>query len=72
MNAADVVGVVGYIYFGDTICNSCADGDEELLDDVEHGDCEEGSVIFAQEDGWEEMVCDSCGETLGDVEGVGT
>jgi hypothetical protein len=53
--------VVGYTCDGEIFCISCA-GDEVEEDESE--------PIFAQNEDWEEMVCDFCGDTLGDVEGV--
>lgn len=68
MNASDVVG---YIFRFEVCCNSCFDGDEDLeLALVSDENDDEANPIFAQNEGWEEMVCDVCGETLGDVEGV--
>lgn len=66
MNASDVVGyTVNKDGFScGVVCNDCAccEAESKL----------EKTPIFAQEEGWQNWTCDSCGETLGDVEGVGT
>lgn len=61
MNASDVVGYVASKdgFSCAVLCNNCAK-DSKL----------KKTPTFAQEEGWQNWTCDSCGETLGDVEGV--
>jgi hypothetical protein len=60
MNASDIVGWVNSPIVFCTNHEPVATSQNK--DDIH--------PIFAMEEGWEDMTCDSCGRTLGDVEGV--
>lgn len=53
--------IVGYTRDAEVICTDCNGHMNESAD---------FNPIFASEEGWESHVCDSCKNTLGDVEGV--